>query len=296
MSVALHIEGARQRSERIALRDGQVAVVGRSPWVDISLPEETELAEEHFRIDCRHTGCRVQSINGTLLRNGVQTDTAALIDGDSLAAGRLQFRVQISGLTPRQVVAEQPSDRPEQVSRLDDFAGILGRAGLSPEAQAQLVIGDRMGTFDALVTVGLRKDACRFAIACLPRAVAMGWAAASLGAVCGLSLEEQHQLVESVDIESNAFTPEQIDQQIVAHAENSAAAWIWKAARWSHGSLLGKELPPVPPAPHLFALAISVAVSLGSVQHSDDTAVHWVESLRDQLATLTGVVDGSAPR
>ncbi|MGD9853445.1 MAG: FHA domain-containing protein [Planctomycetaceae bacterium] len=287
MSVALDIEGTSRPRARIALRAGQVATVGRSPWADVSLPSEPDLAEEHFRIDCRHDGCRVESLGGTLLRNGVKTSATTLVDGDSLTAGSVQFRVRLFGLTQsRTQVDRMPSLFGTIRTPDDEFTTILDRAGLSPDGRTAIIMGDRLDTFDSLLASGLTKDACRFAVACLPRAAATEWAVLRLRGA-GLSLEEQRQLSAAVQGAQDALSAEEIDGRMAAHPMNSPAAWLWKAARWAGGSLSGPGLPPVPPAPHLFAVAVSVALSLGAARQRPDPLPEWIATVRERIANIT---------
>lgn len=285
MSVALEIEGAPSMCERIALRAGQVATVGRSPWADVSLPHARDLADEHFRIDCRLASCRVEPLGGTVLRNGVQTSAAALVDGDALTAGSLQFRVRIFGLTQND---GEPAPRGLSPAAGEggavEFAEIVQRAALSPLGFGCLVEGDRLATLDALLEAGLTKDACRFTIACLPRAQSVEWAIQVLEGA-GLALEEQSQLLAVLKRQVGALSVGVVEDRIAAAPPNSPAAWLWKAARWSGGSLLGPELPPVPPPPHLFTVALSVALSLGAARRRPDSLAQWITSVRDQLVT-----------
>ncbi len=292
MSIALDITGTSQPGGRVALRAGQVATVGRSPWADISLPSEPELAAEHFRLDCRHTACRVESLGGTVLRNGMKTDSAILVDGDLLAAGRVQFHVRIFGLTQdcaeaAPLRASHDGTAADRSPVAEEFAGVVERAGLSPEGRECLIVGDRLGTLDGLLAAGLQKDACRFAVACLPPVVTIEWAFGQLKETAGLSHDEREQLLSYVSHESDAWTADELDVWIAARPPNAVGTWLGKAARWSRGSLTGAGLPPVPPAPHLFAVALSVVVSLAAAQQEQDVFVDWMASAREQIDALT---------
>src|SRR5690606_34516643 len=107
--------------------------------------------------------------------------------------GNVQFRVHIFGLTnsrPETVTADS-SDSSSETS--DEFAAILQRAGLSPEVESLIVVGNRLGTLDALLAAGHLKEACHFAAACLPPVSALDWAVGCLDGA-GLLPEEHAQL------------------------------------------------------------------------------------------------------
>lgn len=283
MSVSLEIEGMAQQQAPIALRAGEVAVVGRSPWADVSLPPESELADEHFRIDCRHAVCRVESVTGTVLRNGVKTEAAVLADGDLLSAGQLRFHVKIFGLTDSRLKVDDADSPGVTAQPVDGFMQLLDRARISEDGQTCVIANDRLGTLDALLTSGLRKDACRFAVACLPRVVAMEWAVQQMGGVAGLSQDDRGRLLAFISGEREAPAAAEIDERIAVLPNNSPAAWIWKAARWSNGSLSGPGLPFVSPPPHLFALAISVAMSLAATQQDQDVFGDGIAEARELI-------------
>ncbi|MEZ6144400.1 MAG: FHA domain-containing protein [Planctomycetaceae bacterium] len=283
MSVILEITGNSATPEQFVLRAGEVAVVGRSPWVDLSLPEISDIADEHFEVDCRSTSCRVKSIDGPLLRNQVKIDSALLEDGDILRAGSVEFRVRLFGLT----LAKGPGETIRQLdagSTADNaFSQCLLRAGLSVDAQRYVENGAYLQTFDTLSTAGLTKDACRFAIAAMSPAEAITLSLQVLGSDCGLSPDDRVQLLEYAAGTNGTLTAEMIDQRMQKLPSKCPDAWIWKSARWLKGSLSPAGMPVVPPVPELFAVAMGVALALAAAQCERDVMGQWMPLIRERL-------------
>ncbi len=290
MSVILNITGSSQTCEQYVLRTGEVAIVGRSPWADISLAWIPDLEEEHFRVDCRHAVCRVEALNGSLLRNKVKIDSALLDDGDTLSAGNVDISIRFVGLTQDRGYVEPLKLIDKQGPSLDKFSEVLFKAKLSSAGQERVVSGDQLATFDALLAAGLNKDACRFAVAILPPSVAVTWAVQQLSEISHLTSEDQDQLLDYIAGQRNTLSAEQIDLRIEALAPNEPDAWLWKAARWSGGSLSKAGQPPVPPAPYLFAVAMSVAVALAAVQRKTDVFLSWMSAVREQIILHTSPI------
>jgi Family of unknown function (DUF6931) len=67
-----------------------------------------------------------------------------------------------------------------------------------------------------------------------------------------------------------------------ATAMDASAAWAAVAAFWSGGSMAPKDLPEVPPPPHLLGVAVSGAITLAAVQtdpqHADEKRQRFIAS------------------
>ncbi len=278
MSVGLDITGTTSR--RVTIRAGEVAVVGRSPWADVSLPDEPDLADEHFRLDCTGTDCVLTPVDGRVLRNGVKTDGTPLANGDVVAAGGAEFRVQVTGLT-QSAGTRSSLDTGPTTSRPSEFEAVVRRAGLSVVACGQLVDDDVVGSFDAIRSAGLDRDACGFGVAALPAVEAMTCVVRVLQKTTGCDLSEVSQSLSADDVARRA------ERGIARSSRRAPEQWLWKAVRWQQGSLTAPDLPPVPAPPELFARGVVVAVALanGTVRGEDVWSL-VLDALRKRLLEL----------
>ena len=79
------------------LSPGQVLSVGRSFNCDCCVPDDFNLADRHFLVECTNEACNVidlQTETGTWV-NGERITKAELFDKDSLVAGRTEFQVEV---------------------------------------------------------------------------------------------------------------------------------------------------------------------------------------------------------
>jgi hypothetical protein len=102
MRVVLQIEVGPRAGQTFELRPGQIAQVGRSSWADLSLPEDSELADLHFLLECGASACKLRDLNsrGGVLRNEARVVDATLTDGDRIRAGRTVFTVRFAAAAP----------------------------------------------------------------------------------------------------------------------------------------------------------------------------------------------------
>jgi hypothetical protein len=93
MRVVLEITTGPHRGRKITLRPGERMKVGRASWTDLSVPDDSELAVEHFAIERGAKTCRVSNLNSryATLVNGRKVDQATVGVGDSLHAGQTTF-------------------------------------------------------------------------------------------------------------------------------------------------------------------------------------------------------------
>jgi hypothetical protein len=97
MRVVLEIVDGPHRGERILLRTGQAAHIGRTEWADFVFPKDGEMSGMHFALECGPSKCQIRelgSANGTLV-NGQPASESILGDGDKILAGQTGFVISI---------------------------------------------------------------------------------------------------------------------------------------------------------------------------------------------------------
>lgn len=81
------------------LRDGQVARFGRSDWADFPFPEDSQLADVHFEVDCsnRRVMLTALSPDHSLSLRGNPVSKIELFSSDVVVAGGSEFLFSIEG-------------------------------------------------------------------------------------------------------------------------------------------------------------------------------------------------------
>lgn len=281
MRVAITVQTATGRGQRLTLRAVQVASFGRTDWADFAFPDDAGLGDVHFSIRCEREGCFLQAHDPRrpTLVNGVAVADARLQPGDVLQAGQTRFWVHFeppiteSPQLPLAVAATGAgeSQPPEPVGPQAEWAG-LSAAGL--ELAQQPIAGDEFGS--ALVAAGLTRDAIRWYAHRLPKPLAVLW-------VDGCLRQQQLQLAN--DRQQSAYQAaiawakeptEEHRQAAALQAEQTDCSGIGgalaAAAGWSGGSLLPDDQPLVAPDERLTARCIVAALSLAECQPSPATA------------------------
>ncbi|GAC1472272.1 MAG: hypothetical protein NVSMB9_19330 [Isosphaeraceae bacterium] len=98
MEVVLRVTSGPQAGLERVFADQGTYLVGRSPHVPFSLPEDRLLSREHFLIEVNPPLCELLdlgSTNGTKV-NGVVVERVRLSDGDSIAAGDSEILVRVT--------------------------------------------------------------------------------------------------------------------------------------------------------------------------------------------------------
>ena len=95
--LVLESVGGSSEGQKIFLRAGQTATIGRTDRADFAIPGDLQLSSLHFAIDWLDGSFRLRdlgSTNGTKV-NDHQVAETILEDGDRITAGRTQFVVHI---------------------------------------------------------------------------------------------------------------------------------------------------------------------------------------------------------
>jgi hypothetical protein len=185
-----------------------------------------------------------------------------------------------------------------------DFATVMDRAALSPDAQAPLPgCVDIADALDRLEGSGLAAAAVRVLAHALPRREGVWWACMCAVNTAPADLAENDRLArESAEL----WVRQQKDEQrraAFAHAEaagfQSPEAWSAVAAFWSGNSMSPLDQPAVPPPPHVAGGAIAGAVALsavrGDVTKQAARLKRFLESGRNIAAGGTGRMPPEQP-
>lgn len=261
------------------LRVGQEARVGRSETVEMCLPSDALLAEEHFAVGCEALAW-VESLRSEncLLVDGVPKKrielTSVQEETIDFVAGGTSFtlhRIPDSTLTAAKQIAplqasdteETPRDESSQISE------IVQCMCLSPNAAACCVSPDQSHSFvGRLIEAKLYQDAIRFLGCALPPRIAVGWAIES---GCP-DLNCDKPLAEAIQrwIESGKETNRQAVQHALVHVDAAKPhQWLAQAVLYSGGSLGSADQPVVTPPPHLSAIALVTAIRWSLTQYNE---------------------------
>jgi Family of unknown function (DUF6931) len=124
----------------------------------------------------------------------------------------------------------------------------------------------------ALVAADSLTEAVQFLAFALPARESVWWACTCVRAQQAAGAELAPPMLAALEA-AEAWVKEPSDEnrrsameRAQATAMDAAAAWAAIAAFWSGGSMAPKDLPEVPPPPHLLGVAVSGAVTLAAVQ------------------------------
>ncbi|MHC4399967.1 MAG: FHA domain-containing protein [Planctomycetota bacterium] len=129
MRVVLEVVDGPHAGQKILLRQGQVAKIGRTEYADFAFPHDRYMSSVHFAVECGNDGFRVRDLdssNGTLV-NGQRVQEAIAEDRSEIQAGQTRFVVHVQDTSP-------PA-KPAIVRTvlLDDSTELPASAPLAPE-------------------------------------------------------------------------------------------------------------------------------------------------------------------
>lgn len=107
MRVVLRVLSGSSAGKRMWIFDRQRIHVGRTQWADLVVPDDSQMADVHFRLECDDRLCSVRRVSASLplYVNGSEAIHRTLIDGDVISAGKTEFGVSI-GRTPTPLSSE----------------------------------------------------------------------------------------------------------------------------------------------------------------------------------------------
>src|SRR4029079_2187227 len=99
MQLTLQTTPGPHAGRKVLLRSGQVARIGRTEWADFSFPQDADLADVHFAVQCQLQGAKVRKLaaDNPLALNSKEVMEAELQPGDTIQAGKTSFLVAFDG-------------------------------------------------------------------------------------------------------------------------------------------------------------------------------------------------------
>ncbi len=284
---------------RLTLRLGQEARVGSSEWVELSLPEDDDLAEEHFVVRCQ-SDATVEVLGekpALKVADDVCQRLALSRDTDTLTrfvAGSTEFSIRWSpDFLPSARTTESLGNPPAEtvIDESPRIAAVGNAMSLSPEAVAIQSQPDRADEyFDRLVSAEYFDDAIRFAAGFLSPSDAVAWAVRT-GSLEG---ETPMPLVQMIGnwIEScgNAAESEkwrcEIRNMLAGAQPTNVAKWIGQAIVYTDGSLAPSDQQVIRPPSHLCGIAVLTAHRWAVAKQPDRSAAvgRWIQLAAETLS------------
>ncbi len=282
MQVILTIQSEFGGGKRTVLRDGQVLRIGRTSWADFSVPEDGEMADIHFAVECRGSQCTLRSLQteSATQCNGEDVTDCSLQDGDRITAGKTTFRIQIEG-APSPIVESEIADgedsEEEEMPVNSGFAHVENPSAAEIATACELsdeaapLINDKTVPrefVENLIAGGQFRDAIAFLVYALPQREAVWWSAACAetsrkGTAGGREITAiaAARKWAADPTEENRRAAEAI---AMADVNGTPAGYSALAAFFSGGSIAPPDLPEVPPDEHLTAQTVAAAIPLAA--------------------------------
>ena len=291
MRIAIIAKSGPAAGRRIVLRGGQTARVGRTDLSDFALPEDLDLAEIHFVVQCNENTAMIQALaqDQDTRINGAPVSQLEIQHGDSIEAGATLFYVEIEGASKLEVehsnlalVSAIESNRNE-VLEIAEYIGLsqesieLARASTDPK---------RFG--NELVLNSKLLDALRWFAHTISKPQSVLWA-------CACVEEIMQNESDSVQLtayraamrwgrEPNDDNREDAKQLAEVAKHEGVGGILAASAGWSGGSLAPSNLPEVAPDDRLTAqcvsIALTIASSLGAPAGTNDRLLSFIDRLR----------------
>ncbi|WP_182870394.1 FHA domain-containing protein [Rhodopirellula sp. JC639] len=260
MRVILQVTAGPTLGRQIPMQSGERARFGSSDVADVCFPDDAEMADVHFELECQSDQCLVRDMTGASATfvNKTPIEEAAIVDGDEIVAGQTQLRTVIQG-RPGQADEKhdpqeaEPPDQPKlsavelcQLTDLEEESLQLFRPSHSPEEFIRVLTENK-----------LFADAIRIATLYLPKRQTVFWAYRAVEEVFPRDLDREER--DALDLVMAWFKepsePNRRAAMAVAEKQEYAnpASCVAAAASWSEGSMAPAEFDDVPPDPRLTA-------------------------------------------
>ena len=280
MRVILQVTAGPAQGRQIPLQSGERARFGRSDLADVCFPEDSQMSDVHFELECQADQCLVRDLagsGGTFL-NAQQVAEAAIVDGDEIVAGQTQLRTVVKGQFPSaDAEARTPDQKTEQpklsaielcqMTSLEEDSLKLFRPHHSPDEFIRELAEHHQFA-----------DAIRVLTLYLPKRKTIFWALRGVEEVFPRELvaRERDALVTVRKwLEDGSEENRRAAMAIAEEMEYAnAASCVAAAACWSEGSMGPAEFADVPADPKLTAQVASAALIMtateGDVQSIGD--------------------------
>ncbi|MCA9137877.1 MAG: FHA domain-containing protein, partial [Planctomycetales bacterium] len=264
----------------IPIQSGERARFGRSDVADVCFPDDPEMSDVHFELECQSDCCLVRDMNGSggTFLNDEAVAEAAIGDGDQIMAGLTQLKTTVQG-EPKKKEAnsadtnndvEEPKRSAIELCRatdLEEESLQLFRPNHSPEDYVRV-----------LTEHGQYADAIRILTLYLAKQQTIFWAYRAVHEVFPRDLVSDERGALDAAMAFLQDPTEQNRRAAMGIAETleyaNAASCVAAAAAWSTGSMAPAEFAEVPPNPDLTgqvaAAALIMTATEGDVKTIDD--------------------------
>ena len=289
MRVILQVTAGPALGRQIPLQSGERARFGSSDVADVCFPEDLEMAEVHFELECQSEQCLVRDLSGSAgtFVNDEPVTEASIDDGDQIVAGQTQLRTVVKGRPgdPKDRPDETPTEEPVEpklsavelcrMTDLEEESLQLFRPSHTPEE-----------FFQVLTDNNLFADAIRILSLYLPKRQAIYWAYRAVDEVFPRDLTSEERAALDVTMTWLKDPSEENRRAAMAIAEKlefaNAASLVAAAACWSEGSMAPAEFDEVPPDPKLTAQMAAAAMSMTATTGE-------VLSINDRFRKITDI-------
>ncbi len=291
-------------SQRLMLRSGQCAHVGRSELAEFSVPNDRELADSHFVVQCRASAI-IESLGEelALVCDGESTSRIEFSDPmhqpARFIAGSTEFNLLWTPDVAIQSTRETDDDSESDTEPVDDserIGMVAEKLKLSADAIALIQTPDVASDFvSRLIQQGCVDDALVSVAGLLPVVDAVVWAS-ELQASGELPSGElpsgalpSGALIDAVRTWTGDVTEESrlaVKQIVEGDAtDDGRLKWIAMAVVYSGGSLAPEGQAVVPPPEHLSAIAVSSSVrfALAAQEDREEAKLAWATAGLDRL-------------
>lgn len=280
----LKILSGHAAGRKAVIRPGQVLRVGRAFDADFSIPEDSELGQQHFVFDATQNGCQIRCYPECKLVFGEESATErAVYNGDQFRAGGTEFVINIEGeLAGASRVAPQAADEaikeraPAAPPPACDLAALKAAeviARYQPDDVVPAMLKPEMSCLDLLSALAGKQEydsAVRLLCFALPKQHAVWWAIGCVEQSAGDKLTAQDKA--ALESARNWVIDPSEENRRLAEAGaapiqmGSAAGAAALGAFWSGGSLAPAEFDAVPPPNELTAQAVYAAMCLTCIE------------------------------
>jgi hypothetical protein len=281
MRVILQVTSGPSLGRRIPLQVGEIARFGSHDTADVCFPDDAEMSDVHFELQCHADRCVLRDLSGSgaTFLNDEPVSQADLNSGDVIQAGQTSLSTSIQG-GPSRTDAEEASE--SDASAEDGpaeepltAAKICSLLDLSEESEQLLLPEHTPEAFiNTLVEQKQFADAISVLAFYLPKHQAVEWAYRCVQELLGDELSSDEQAVMKVSQQWLDEPTEEHRRVAMTTAEKnefqSIPCWVALAAFWSDGSLAPPDLPEVKPDERLTSQGVSAAL-LMTATHGDPT-------------------------
>jgi Inner membrane component of T3SS, cytoplasmic domain len=291
MRIAIIAKSGPAAGRRIVLRGGQIARVGKADWADFALPEDLELADCHFTLQCNENSAMIKSIvqDRETKINGNPVLQCEVHHGDVIGVGGTLFQVEIEGAAKPGVENSSSTPVSTPVADHNEVLEIAEYIDLSDEAiELAKNSTDPKRFGNVLVENSKLKDALRWFAHTMPKPQAVQWACSCVEEVMQANLDSVQQAAYRSalrwardPIDENREDAKQLAE--IAKHEGIGGA-LAAAAGWSGGSLGPSNMPEIAPDDRLTArcvcIALTIADSRGAPAGTTVRKMGYIDRLR----------------